>query len=633
MIHQQQFIDAVKESGVKSVAVIDDAFDPPAVGLVNAGQYLDFLENADSVSVLVGIGISNEQIDAARTAIAESDYEADGLLKVIAGMYAKYVEDLDERLDPGGMFSADKASNLAYVRPLLALLKKCDPPLQIAIIGSDGDGIDAISDETDLIFLDFYLNRAIAADQEGTSAQKRDGRAASLEKIKALVGKRADRAPSIVLMSSHSDVARQAESFRKDIGGGLVYASRFVHLEKKHLRFNEKDVEIEADAADALLDIVQTYEFGRALDLAFECWLVGAKKAVDTLRGDIEHLNLKELAYLIRFRLAAEGQGLLEYMEWFFGECLLDDIGHAFDAGVGKDNRIKSVEGAAAARIEGAFDGPTKKVAELYHKVRIQSPRPDHHPNYKLGDLYLVSDGNKKRIAAIVTPDCDLIKRPDGKRRAPRLLTVGGTYKAYDAADVTVSDFIMIGNKACNVSWDFKEVVSRSFDDWPEPGQSKESVVYLGTLRSQYAQALQRSVLDDLGRIGLAVAPALGMSAAASIHVRKKSGEASVVTLQGLPKAFAYLVPGRSISDKPKVVFIRRFVTALLDELVKLNIADYPMVAQLKKAEAYTKLKKMFQGGSRLEDSVDFGISVTAKNKPPIDIWCWIHVSLADIAD
>ncbi|QIO61582.1 hypothetical protein [Rhizobium leguminosarum] len=633
MIHQQRFVDAVKDSGVKSVAIIDDAFDPPSISDNNAGPLLDFLEDAKNAGLLGSIGITAAQIESAKVAISETDFEADAVQELISQMYAKYSEELDARLDPGGVFSSDKASNLAYVRPLVALLKKCDPPLKIVIVGSEGDAIEEIGDDTDLIFLDFYLNRAIAADQEGTSSQKRDGRAASLEKIKELVTKRADRAPSIVLMSSHSDVSNQAESFRKGIGRGLVYASRFTHLEKKHLRFVEANVQIDPDAADALLDIVQTYEFGRALDLAFECWLKGATDAVGELRGDVEHLNLKELAYLIRFRLAAEGQGLLEYIEWFFGECLLDGIGHAFDAGILNDNRIKAVEGDAATRVEGAFDGPTKKIAELYHKVRIQSPRTASTSNYRLGDLYLVVEGTKKRIAAIVTPDCDLITRQDGKRRALRLLTVGGNYKVYDAADVTVSDFIMIGNKAYNVSWDTKEIISRDPKEWPEPGQSKDGITYLGTLRPQYAQALQRSVLDDLGRVGLSVAPALGMSAAAKIMVRTKGGETTTLTLTGLPKAYAYLVPGRNTADKPKVVFIRRYVAALLDELIKLDVEDYPVVVQLKKAGAYQKLQKMFQDGIRIEDVVDLGISVTAKLKAPSDIWCWISVSLPDYDD
>jgi hypothetical protein len=79
--------------------------------------------------------------------------------------------------------------------------------------------------------------------------------------------------------------------------------------------------------------------------------LGAADGALRELRGEIENLHLKEFAYLVRFRLAQEGQTLLNYLEWFFGECLIDAIAKAVDSGAGGAEQVKALNGSAADRI------------------------------------------------------------------------------------------------------------------------------------------------------------------------------------------------------------------------------------------------------------------------------------------
>jgi hypothetical protein len=393
-----------------------------------------------------------------------------------------------------------------------------------------------------------------------------------------------------------------------------------------------------ADAADALLDIFQSYEFGRALHAALDCWLESAAQAVKGLRGEIEHLDLKDFAYLIRFRLAQEGQGLVEYLEWFFGECLLDSVGKAVDNAAAGDAQVRALNGPAAARIEGSFDGPTKKVADLYHRVRIEDPRMSRTANYRLGDLYMAGEGKKRSVIAVVTPDCDLIMRDGGKRRAPRLLTVSGKLKSFDAPETSVSDFVMLNKQPHNINWDKKAVETKDFDGWPVPGSSSDDFKYLGTLRPLYAQELQRSFLHDLGRVGVSVAPAIGMTAAVQMVVKQKSGEKQELDVAAGNGAACYIVPGRSISDKARVIFKRQFVGNLIAVLAGIDpktLAPHAggYVAQLKQPSAYAKLSKMFQAGVFLEEPVDLGIFLTAKasfKSAAGGPWCWLTVSMVE---
>jgi hypothetical protein len=635
VIQERALLKAIKESGVTKVVVIDDAFDAPAIETPNAGALLQYLEEDAFAPILEEVGITQDQIGAAKAAIAESNYGDDPLNHVVSSLYDKFVLTLDDRYNPGGMFG-QQASNIIYVRPLLALLEKCEPKLVVRRIGSEPDEVDAVDRDTHLIFVDFYLDRAITANAD--VGAKHAAKQKSLESVRRLLQAQGSDAASVVLMS-WQDVKSEANKFREDIkqdnNKSSVFASRFAFISKHGLELKGGDVEIDDNAGDVLLDIFQSYEFGRATHVALEAWLECATAAVDDMRGEIERLTLRDFAYLVKFRLATEGQGLLEYLEWFFGECLLDRVGRLVDAKIKDDERLKGLGEKSASRIEGAFDGPTKKVAELYHRVRIENPRGIPRASYRLGDLYLVKSGDHEKIEAILTPDCDLIKRSNGTRNAPRILTVSGALKSFDAPKTSVSDFVqMEGRPPQNISWEKTDISSKEFGAWPAPNASSEDAKYIGTLRPLYAQELQRVVLNNLGRVGLTVAPALGMAAQAKVHVRDKDGKSAVVGLGNDAVANCYVIPGRNSSDKSVVLFRRHFVTALIEGLKNLDGATLAPAAaknleNLRGADAGVKLATMVSGLS-VEQEIEWGIFLTAKTAPKgsAETWCFIIIDM-----
>lgn len=638
MSQEARILEAIKQSGVSRIAVIDDAFDAPEITKDNVGELLEYLEGADFATVSDDIGISEDVRRLAIKALNETDYAASSLVTCVEALYKRFVTAHDSRFDPAGIFLASKGDNLKNIMPTLKLLEKCNPPLVITRIGSKPEDIEAVGPETHVILVDFYLDPSLPAGETPTGKQKKTAKSMALDRVTKLIEAQATLAPSIVLMSSHQ-VRAEAEKFRSDIGSdhSRVFASRFTFVEKTHLRFIANDeIDVAADAADALLNIFQSYEFGRALHAALRCWLESAAVAVNAVGGEIEHLELKDFAYLARFRLAQEGEGLVEYLEWFFGECLLDTVGKAVDSAAEANDLIRALNGSAADRIEGSFDGPTKKVADLYHRVRIEDPRKSRSSNYRLGDLYLTGEGNKRSIVAVVTPDCDLIVRDGGKRQAPRLLTLSGKLKSFDAPDTSVSDFLILNKQAHNIIWDKKAIETKEFDGWPKPGNSSRDFKYLGTLRPLYAQEIQRNLLHDLGRVGLSVAPAIGMTAAVQIVVKRKGGEKQPLEVAG--NNTCYVIPSRGVGDKTRVIFKRQFVRSLIAQLSGLEAA--PLVAQadghilqLKKPDAYTKLAKMFRTGVFFEEFIDLGIFLTVKTafkSTEGGPWCWLIVSMVE---
>ena len=164
-------------------------------------------------------------------------------------------------------------------------------------------------------------------------------------------------------------------------------------------------------------------------------WLTHSESAVGNMRKEIEELELKDFAYLVNYRLAQEGLSLFDYLEWFFGECLLGSIGLLTADKTKRPTRDKLDKHANL--IEGAYDGRTEKIAELYHRARIDTNLDPAH--MRMGDLYLTkSDADPTKIWALLTPDCDLIVR-NGKRAVDRFLLVEGGLQAYNAPKLLIS--------------------------------------------------------------------------------------------------------------------------------------------------------------------------------------------------
>jgi hypothetical protein len=640
MIDSTTLLYAIRQSGVTSIAIIDDAFDAPEINDDSAGPLLEFLEGDGFESIRAEVDIHGEAHRRALEALRETDYDSEDLMSFVDLLYSRFLTTFDRRFDPGGMFESDKGDNLNYLKPILTLLGNCGPQLNVVRVGSKVEDLRRLAPETHLIFVDFYLDPSLAAGEAPKGRRKTEAKAASLARLTSLLRTQAEQAPSVILMSSHQ-VKAEAERYRAALNKGRsrVFASRFTFIEKTELELAPNgEIQIGEETADALLDIFQSYEFGRAVHAGLDCWLESAANAVNLLRGEIADLDLKDFAYLVRFRLLQEGQGLFGYLEWFFGECLLDSVGRSVDQAAAADNRINLLNGPAASRIEGAFDGPTKKVAELYHRVRIENPRSSRGDNYRLGDLYLVDENRGRAVVAVMTPDCDLILR-DGRRRAPRLLTVAGKLKGFDARDASVSDFVLIRNRPYNISWDKKSIETKNFGEWPASGAPPDGPEFLGTLRPLYAQELQRKMLEDLGRVGVSVAPAIGMTAAVEVFVRRKSGSKEKVEDNRVSGKVCYIVPSRGGSDKPRVIFRRQFVRDLVSVLSEMNPDQLSPIAagsivQLKRADAYRRLSKMFRSGVLLAEEVDLGIFVTTSSSSKGSdegTWCWLVVSMLDL--
>ena len=173
--------------------------------------------------------------------------------------------------------------------------------------------------------------------------------------------------PAIVLLSSQK--IDDVDEYRHEAKGRIL-ALRFGFLKKDIV---QQEGQIKHAAADVLLDVSQGYLFGKILQGALTQWRAGAKLALEDFIKEISNLHPKDFAYLLRFRLREEGQPLNAYLEWLFGESLkglIEGRVNWNDSFLRLDHTPEIEE-----KIEGAFEGHSKTIAELFHRIRVNSYR------------------------------------------------------------------------------------------------------------------------------------------------------------------------------------------------------------------------------------------------------------------
>lgn len=642
MIEERRVIDAFKASAITCVALLDDAFDMPVVPDERMGAAADLFAALQPGELAPGVHISAGEIAAAAQAIQATEYASDALQLGLSRLFAAYVATDNGDFDPGGAFKTKKGNNLDYVRPILALLRKCDPKLEIILCGSQQGEMDDAARRAQLIFVDFFLNANLSPDGDPSEEQRERARGASLIRLRELIAvhKAApDGMPAVILMSSH-DVEHRMDAFRQEIsqGSGDVFGARFDFLPKKGVsKALEGHIVINADALDAFLGIIQSFAFGRAAFMALQQWKMGADLAINEVWRDINALKLKDFAYLTRFRLAQEGMNLSEYIEWFFSECLNDAISRSVDWGHESFKEIDRANGPVT-RVKGAFDGATDQVALMFDRVRVDKPRSTSRRNHRMGDLFIgKEDGDGRKVRAILTPDCDLMIRKSGNPKAMRILTVGGVLRDINANDAPLADFLLINKNPQCIRWNLKDVRSYDFSQWPQPAANSRVWKFLGTLRPLYAYELRARVLDDLGRFGLNVPPALGSSAAAKAIIDGVDADIEIPLSVG-GKAACSLVLSRGGTDSTQVIFYESAVARLISELKKLDALTVPegtsrsalQSIQRKVADQEKLMEKLTASGLALGKDSVAGIKVTTKevgrgaNGRP---WCQILLS------
>lgn len=564
-MQERRIIEAFTSNEITEVLLIDDAYDPPVLDSRVIALLADYLEKDADLVGWIDHGIDQDVLCDATNAALVGESDSDALKRVYHTLYAEFVRTEERKFDPGGCFDLYKGAALAALRPLYSLLCKCGNNMSARTAGLEGGAELYSKHRPQILFLDYYLDRGNPAGSDLGDTGVGSARDASLNFLRQVITDiDEENIPAIVLMSSQQ--IDDVQTFRHEVKDKQIMSLRFQYMRKEWIRQNDDQIIIDHSAADVLLDMSQGYIFGRLLQQALTQWRMGAEQALNSFMRQIGNLDMKDFAYLLRFRLREEGQVLSEYLEWLFGEYLKGLIDkkinweHSSFSRLNHDDEIED-------KIEGAFDGPTIRIAEFFHDIRVSERQANLPHRYQLGDLYANRDGND--IRSVITPDCDLVVRK-GKAKIKRILTMGGTLHTFAQEGSAAEDLILRGNTPYSVQWNPKDLETFPIEG-EEALHESENFQFFGTLRPLYAQEMQRRVLTDLSRVGLPVAPAFGINATATVWMRQKGDFKSIQMEKSSP--LATIIPAR-IGRGHRILLRRHFVNELIDRLKTENRQD-----------------------------------------------------------
>ena len=615
MRQEARIIEAFKASTIRRILIIDDAYDPPMLNEDFVENLADFLESSAGHSACGEAGVRPEMLKIATRKAHEGELESGELEAVHHALFVKFIETRKKRFDPKGNFELYKGIDLDVLKPLIALLLKCDEAIEVRTTGLI-DGIEHYQDfQPQVLFLDYVLDAEANVKSE-----------LSLTVLKELVSNsNMESVPTVVLMSSKK--FDDVDEYRHKAEDDRIMAVRFQFLGKQWVRQDGQRFDIDHAAADVLLDTSQGYVFGKVLQEALTQWKTGATEALNSFMEEVGNFQVKDLAYLLRFRLRDEEQPLSEYLEWFFGECLRGLIDKKIDWHHVSFSRLDGKE-KMEETIEGAFDGPSDKVAEFFHRVRVNNRHGATTRGYRLGDLYVETNGS--HIRAVITPDCDLVVR-GGKPNVTRVLTMGGTLTGFDEDGSAADDFLFRDKTPCSVRWNPKDLHT-----FPIEGRDSllngDEFQFLGTLRPLYAQEMQRRALTDLSRVGLPVAPAFAINATATAWIRTTDTNGPFEQIVMGSPTLATIVPTRAGQQNYGhiVLLRRRFFNELIDRLNQVDRkkmkSDHVNLLN-QSLKNLDKLYNVFLRGCRLKKGA-FGIRFVFGENPVIEDRSWLQIVL-----
>ena len=475
--------------------------------------------------------------------------------------------------------------------------------------------------------MDFFLSPPKRTTKDLTRGQWDGDRDRSINLLKSILAALADKVPAVVLMSSQ-DVADRKDAYLSRLED-RVMALRFGFLLKDWVQGRGRDLTASGDAADVLMDTSGSFEFGRVLETALKAWKVGAEEALGQLYSDLREFDVKDFAYLLRFRLYEEGEPFADYIEWFLGDSLRSIVDDRVDWRTCEFRRLN--DRSLTDAIEGAHPRPSARLAKFFHRLRFNSRESRPRRRFALGDLFV--SPNLKSVRMVISPDCDLVPR---NRATTHILTIGGSVRGLDEDHAWAGELIF-HNSPRAIKWNYKDLMTHEFGECSSLQVDGKSYAYFASMRPMSAQTIQKAVLADLSRVGLAVPPTVDVGAPVKVYLKRKVGtQGKVEELDGLNEPQAQVFMPRGGRDlKRRVLFTSRFFRELIARLQGLSEDDLLDAHRSYRRDLLAQAEKVRE--AMLRDGLDLpgeGLHKlrTSVGKPKKKSWLEIVVDISEEA-
>jgi len=494
------------QRGITTIAVMDDASDPPTRADVatTINEFWSEVEDGGlkgTLSELVGKPIEDERdID---DAVVQAIWGGRGTDAVLSPLIETLVAPIDDKR-----------------RPLETLRQRLEGELHMSTAWYGN--VDQLADTApQMIFVDYYMrpghgNEAVLAAKDIVS---------NIDQLY----KEAGFKPVIVLMSSAEVSEGMVEEFRRSSGW---LAGLFYFISKDEFR----------DAKVFFLRLVtfaQSAPAGHQLQALLDAIAESVHGVADRFVEDVKALHLSDYAYLQMMSLQEDGHPLGDYLVWLYGSYIGQLL---FGDGKVRERR-REIDKLVFGEVPGAQARPSDMLARLYESATVEAveaelghPRAAEgaaEPHLHLGDVF-VRMGSRKALM-IVNAQCDLEFAPgvDSRPFRPdrgivmipgKLRPLRETAKNSDRGKPRTEVF-RHGDEFFRIVWEPKRVCSVSYG---EVGNwlSSRSYELAGRLRLPAALQVQQAFAADLTRVGLPTAPPIQRVATAELYCSGEDGKA-----------------------------------------------------------------------------------------------------------
>lgn len=550
--------ESAKIGGVKTVAIVDDAYDPPRPSEIQENSF-----NKLNIAIDENKGIYKElNLLAKITEKDLDDFETFlnnkrliiSLWELSIGSHG--IEHLSGECQQAltNLFedvATDRHSKLSQIKPLEDLLQMTG--VKFFRLGSSPDPNKVA--KADVVFLDLYLSDEVPSEinpekkiPQNLYDKARDRAIGYVKDVRKITDNNINAvAPAFILISSQGS-DHKAKTFRDKTG---QMKSRFRFISKQALRNSQPDAILAID------DIFRTKKVCSIIEPIQKSWPNISKNVSAWIQERIFDLDITDFGHLYHLQLREEGLPITDYVKELIAGAVAERICSEFtELNLPKFNQEEG--NPFDGTVPKFFDPPSNGFAELYSMTRISKDlgyrgKTNFHP--QSGDIFLRGEFNTskraivgKEVFSVMSPACDLIDRNDGKGpNAKSVLLLEGTITKVMLTPPKTQiqpQIICINDKYFEISWQIKNPSSTNFDkllsEW-----GKKEITWLGRLKGEHFLSLQTHFLADLGRVGVMKAPSVYERLAGDIHIKNGDDYIKIGNHFSATKGFAYLYSGQ----------------------------------------------------------------------------------------
>lgn len=556
-----------KENNITSIAIIDDAYDPPMREDFAANEIQDFWEDIEDKKEMLhelksfGINI-NEQAQINNDILATLWSKKDELKTLSV--------PCEEHLFP---YKIDQQEQL---KPLKDFFQN---HLELSEINSPCYGFFGEWKETtcNLIFIDHYL------------IEKKNSWIVTRELLK----KYPDEKPLFILMSDRGINDEMIDDFKKETNllGGMFH---FISKEE----FDD-EVEIALHLSKYATSLPDRHTIQNFVDAVGDSIKTVSKDFIN----DIRKLSLDDYAYIQNLSLREEGHPLGDYMLWLYGNY----FGHLLFE---KDVKVRETQKELDSMSIDYLPLPEAKLsthlADIYESaifVSTEEGFPFHpiagaknkkKPLLHLGDIFLHEDN--KKVFMVINAQCDLAYTPERSNRPFKekrsiLFLPGAIESISDAVEnnaIKTELYKQEGEIKCIV-WDIKGVESTTYGLVKQfLGRKKYKPCKL-RLRLPFALEIQHAFASDLTRVGMPVAPPIEVQINVNVFFRDVDGKAKLLTKSLKNECFLINTRNESGGRICKCFVTKKMIDRFREELSNIIAEKEGLIVTVKGGEK-TKL-------------------------------------------